>query len=116
MYTTCTKLKFPFAKKKKVLFPGSSVRINGECLPEMKIRKSDYKIEFLVDPVSRSVLEARCPCVAGMNAKCKHGAALFTYVNCEMSEGKTDDAQSWQGPSKRAQNLYPKGEKNPEDF
>ncbi len=84
--------------------------VRGECLPEMKIKKQDYRIEFQIDPATRKISDARCSCVAGISAKCKHGAALFQFVNEERSEGKTDESQSWQGPSKRAQSLYPKGE------
>jgi len=48
--------------------------------------------------------------VSGINGKCKHVAALATYVNQERTDGCTDNVQQWQKPSQHKQSLYPKGE------
>ncbi len=85
------------------------VTIQGQCIPETSIRKNEYKIELDIDPSTREVKEGKCTCVAGVSGQCKHGAALFHFVNNERTEGKTDSAQTWKEPSKRAQALYPKG-------
>lgn len=53
---------------------------------------------------------------------CKHTYALYTAVNSERQESKTDQEQMWQKPSAANLTLYPKGEsvakimfnKNPE--
>ncbi len=87
------------------------VTIQASCTPEMKIRKGEYKVEFLVDFKTRKVQEGRCSCLAGVTGKCKHSAAVYLFINAERSEGKTDETQAWHGPSQRAQLLYPKGEK-----
>jgi hypothetical protein len=45
-----------------------------------------------------------------VTANCKHGAALFIFINEERSEGCTDSQKKWKAPGKRVKNLYPKGE------
>ncbi len=89
---------------------GGRVLVTGECVPEMSIRKPPYKIQFTVQSESRKVLDARCSCVAGILACCKHAAALFLFVNEERCTGPTDNEQKWQKPAKKSQALYPKGE------
>ena len=42
--------------------------------------------------------------------QCKHTAAVFTFVNEEREESKTDSGCKWQAPSSRGRKLYPKGQ------
>lgn len=58
----------------------------------------------------RIISLSRCSCVAGESAHCKHGAALYTYINSERTEGQTDSSQTWITPSKKLQEQFPKGE------
>ena len=81
----------------------------AECIPEMSVRKAPYKIEFMLDE-NRRVRDARCSCVAGVVACCKHAAALYLFINEERCTGSTDERQRWHQPPKKAQDLYPKGE------
>ncbi len=86
------------------------VTIYAECLPETKVRQKPYQLEFQVNSVTRKVTDGRCSCPAGVTYNCKHSAGLFLLINSERSTGCTDDRPAWKRPSKKAQNLYPKGE------
>ncbi len=88
---------------------GQNVTIRGLCIPETKVRQSEYFIEFSL-AANRAINDSRCSCPAGISGECKHAAALFLYVNSERSEGSTDQEQKWKRPSRKAQALYPKGE------
>ncbi len=88
---------------------GDQTYIRAACVPEMSVRQPAYKIEFQVDK-NRQVSDARCSCVAGVTAKCKHSAALYLFVNEERSTSQTDEEQRWKMPSRKKQSLYPKGE------
>ncbi len=91
------------------------ITICASCLPETRVRQSDYVIEFTLDS-TRKVIDGRCSCVAGISASCKHAAALFLFVNEERSTGCTDSQAVWKKPSKKAQERYPKGQKVEELF
>lgn len=52
-----------------------------------------------------------CQCPAGPRSKCKHIAALITYVNSEEGNSKTDVPQQWGRPAKYCESLYKKGKK-----
>ena len=69
-----------------------------------------FELRFDLDPQTRQVVKAWCSCYVGGWAKCKHAAALFTYINEERCEGKTDDGQTWHTPSSKMQERFPKGE------
>lgn len=84
--------------------------INGQCIREMSLSNDPYNVELVLDPVTRSVVDARCSCQAGVTGLCKHTAALVRAVNTERSSGCTDDSQKWHKPSQKLQELYPKGE------
>ena len=60
--------------------------------------------------LDRKLRTGYCNCVSGINGKCKHVAALATYINLERTDGCTDNIQQWQKPSQHKQSLYPKGE------
>ena len=83
--------------------------ISARMIRTTSITETPYIVEFEVDK-SRQVVRSSCRCVAGESALCKHGAALYIYINEERSEGKTDDKQVWHAPSKAALEKYPKGE------
>ncbi|TRY75895.1 hypothetical protein TCAL_14166 [Tigriopus californicus] len=84
--------------------------IRAKCFRTTGITEPPYNIEFQLDPSSRRVILSRCSCQAGCIALCKHGAAVFLYVNQERSESQTDRTQVWHAPSKLWQEKYPKGE------
>ncbi len=88
---------------------GDKVTISASCIPQTKVSLL-YSIQFSVDPTTRLVTDARCTCVAGITGSCKHAAALYTFVNEERCEGKTDERQQWNAPSKKAQAQYRKGD------
>ncbi len=83
--------------------------ISGECIREMSLSKDPWKVVFEVG-ADRTVTLARCSCTAGIDGMCKHTAALFKFVNSERSEGCTDREQGWSKPTKKLNDLYPKGE------
>ena len=83
--------------------------ISARMMRTTSITETPYIVEFEVDK-SRNIIRSSCRCVAGESALCKHGAALFIFINEERSEGKTDDKQVWHAPSKAALEKYPKGE------
>jgi hypothetical protein len=89
---------------------GDTVIINARILRTTNVNDTAYSVQFEVDRSSRRVLMTRCSCVAGESAHCKHGAALYLYINEERTEAKTDAHQMWMAPSKKLQSRYPKGE------
>ncbi len=88
----------------------NKITIYSQAVRSTSVNQSPYKLEFEVDSFSRKFVSGRCSCPAGIEAKCKHSAALFTFVNEERSTACTDSAQGWKGPSRKQQQLYPKGE------
>ena len=73
--------------------------IRARIFRTTNVTQPPYIIEFEVDMETRKVVQSRCSCVAGDAANCKHGAALYIYVNEERSKGKTDSKQVWTAPS-----------------
>ena len=63
--------------------------IRARMFRTTSINQEPYIVEFEVDMKTRTVVRASCRCVAGESADCKHGAALYLYINEERSEGKT---------------------------
>ena len=84
--------------------------ISARILRTTNVNDTPYFVEFEVETTTRTVIKSMCTCVAGESADCKHGSALFTYINEERCEGKTDDMQVWLAPSKALFQRYPKGE------
>lgn len=82
--------------------------ITAQCVPATRITSSPYSIHFELTP-DRIVSSGRCSCVAGVDALCKHSAAVVLFINRERATGSTDDEQKWKGPSLKARSLYPKG-------
>ena len=66
--------------------------ITAKIFRTTSIRSNPYSLHFDLDN-QRKVTDSRYSCVAGVNAICKHGAALYYYINNERSEGKTDKCQ-----------------------
>ena len=89
-----------------------NVVIHGCCLKQMKVSGTSnfYRVELALDP-GRNVVSMHCQCVPGVSGLCKHAAALFLYINTERQETRTDAACSWNKPSARGSELYPKGKK-----
>ncbi len=85
------------------------ISISGQCIREMSLSKDPWNVIFELTS-DRHVILARCSCTAGIDGMCKHTAALFKFVNLERSEGCTDDKQGWSKPTKKLNDLYPKGE------
>lgn len=83
--------------------------ITAKILRTTNIRGTPYNLSFELDS-ERTVVDARCSCVAGVCGHCKHGAALYFFINHERPEGKTDQSQAWKCPSDLLQARYPKGE------
>ena len=98
------------------LFNIEEIRSNGKIeiqalvVRAASIKEKPYTIQIEVDSTSRSFLDGRCTCIAGISANCKHAAALLHFINNERSQGCTDEYQKWKAPSKKLQDLYPKGE------
>ena len=86
---------------------GSKAVIRARMIRTTNINETPYIVEFEVDMKTRKVERSSCRCVAGESANCKHGAALFLFVNEERSDGTTDGKQEWQAPSKTLLNKYP---------
>jgi hypothetical protein len=85
------------------------ISIEAQCVRQASVTKVPYKIELILD-TTRTVTSALCSCVSGTQGRCKHTAAVITFVNSEREESKTDKQCSWQAPSSRGKSLYPKGE------
>jgi hypothetical protein len=90
--------------------------IIAECLPQMKLRENeDYLITFNViksdQPYVHQVVKTHCSCPSGNGFKtkgyCKHVQALYTWINKERGESKTDEKQTWHTHSEHLQNAYP---------
>ena len=92
----------------KEIRKNGKISIIGRCIPEGSIRNSPYIITLELDPSTRVVSEAHCNCQAVATGMCKHTYALFTAVNSERLESKTDQEQMWQKPSAANFTLYPK--------
>lgn len=87
------------------------ITITSKCFATTSFgTSSPYIITFELDPDSRSITSSHCSCQAGCNGKCKHGAAVFSFINEERSTSQTNDRQLWHAPSKLLQSKYPKGE------
>ena len=54
--------------------------ISARMIRTTSITETPYIVEFEVDK-SRQVVRSSCRCVAGESALCKHGAALYIYIN-----------------------------------
>ncbi|CAN7978180.1 unnamed protein product [Ixodes persulcatus] len=50
---------------------------------------------------TRSVVSGKCSCKAGVTGRCKHAAAVCTYVNHQTDETCTGRPQQWGKPSKK---------------
>ena len=85
------------------------ILFRGKCIRGTKLSAPPCRIELVFD-WARKLKSGRCSCRAGIDAQCKHSAALFHFVNQERAEGRTDREQIWQKPSQRLSQLYPKGE------
>ena len=96
--------------------PGELCIITGRILRQTSVTEDPYSVRFFVDPTSREIVKSNCSCVAGCTAQCKHGAALYFYINNERSEGKTDVQQVWKTPSQKLQERFPKGQTAEEIF
>jgi hypothetical protein len=98
------------------LFNVEEIRSNGKIeiqasiVRAASIKEKPYTIQIEIDNSSRTFLDGRCTCIAGISANCKHAAALLHFINNERSQGCTDENQKWKAPSKKLQDLYPKGE------
>ena len=98
------------------LFNVEEIRSNGKIeiqaliVRAASIKEKPYTIQIEIDNISRTFLDGRCTCIAGISANCKHAAALLHFINNERSQGCTDENQKWKAPSKKLQDLYPKGE------
>jgi hypothetical protein len=88
----------------------AKVIITAKILRSTSLNDVPYSIHFEVDSATRDVIASHCSCVSGGTGKCKHGAALFQYINEERTVGKTDDTQQWTTPSKKLQARFPKGQ------
>ena len=55
--------------------------IEAKVIRTTSIRSNPYSLHFDFD-IHRNVIDSRCSCVSGVNAKCKHGAALYFFINC----------------------------------
>lgn len=88
----------------------SKVFIRCQCIPQMSIHNDRYYVEFEVESTTRKIIDGRCSCPAGLSYNCKHAASLYLFINAERTESVTDIQQRWKAPSKRLQELYPKGE------
>ncbi len=84
------------------------VTVTGECLPETSINNRPYALHLEMES-TRNVTALHCECTAGVTGTCKHAAALVLFINKERCEGCTDKAQQWKVPSRKKQELYPKG-------
>ena len=89
-----------------------ATEIRGCCLKQMKVSGTSnfYRVELSLD-AERNVVSMHCQCVPGISGLCKHAAALFLFINLEREETRTDQACSWNRPSARGSELYPKGKK-----
>ena len=85
------------------------ILIRAKCIRGTKLSSPPCKIELSFS-AERVFQSGRCSCRAGIDAQCKHAAALFHFVNQERVLGCTDQEQKWQKPSGRLAQLYPKGE------
>ena len=85
------------------------ISITAQCVRQASVTKSPYKIELILH-ISRNVTSALCSCVSGTQGRCKHTAAVISFVNLEREESQTDKQCTWQAPSSRGKSLYPKGE------
>jgi hypothetical protein len=89
---------------------GLCSEIVASVLPQTNVNQKPYKVVLSIDKSSRRVIQGRCQCVAGIDGKCKHAAAVFYFINRERSAGCTDKEQLWQAPSKAKQEMYGKGQ------
>ena len=89
--------------------------IIGECIRSMSVRSDSYKLTFVIDK-ERNVKSGRCSCVAGIDLKCKHSAALYLYINLERTESKTDAPKAWLKPSEKQKKMYRKAKTFKEMF
>ncbi len=89
--------------------PDGLVVFRGECIRGTKIRERPCKIELSFSS-ARKFISGHCTCRAGIDAQCKHAAAVFHFINQERALSCTDREQRWHKPSKRLEELYPKCE------
>ena len=94
---------------KQVNYDDGSIEIIGKVIREMTVREN-FTVTIQLDPETREITRAHCPCVGGSDGQCKHFVAVFNYVNEERDELKTDKLQTWHEPSQYAQQLYRTGE------
>lgn len=83
--------------------------ITACCLKRMKL-KGSYNVRFELDK-DRKVIkgpDTKCFCPAGRTASCKHGAAVYFYVNEERTETKTDQPMTFKSPSEHCLSIYKK--------
>jgi len=81
--------------------------LTSKCVRATTIRET-WNVELEIDQ-ERRIVSGHCQCFAGINAKCKHGAGLFHYVNQERTDSCTDKELKWKKPSEYLKSLYPKG-------
>ena len=71
----------------EILVPGeTTTTISSKIIRETNVTDAPWVITLKVRVADRKVLEAHCTCYVGRLAKCKHVAALYSYVNEERSE------------------------------
>ena len=72
-----------------------------------EVRSKPYKLKFDIYK-NRKVVRAQCTCTEGANLLCKHGSALFQFVNWEQTESKTDLKSALNNPGVKPQNMHRK--------
>ena len=88
--------------------PMEDTIIYGRCIPEMNVKKEEYRMELTLDS-ERNLTSGYCTCDCGISGKCKHACALAIFVNEERSESKTDREQTWHKPGTAGATMYRKG-------
>ncbi len=86
------------------------IYITCRCQRSMNLSETPYILELQLQPGCRRLLEGRCSCQAGIDAKCKHSAGLVHFVNTEQVESCTSGEKKWGKPPTKAKDLFPKGE------
>ena len=82
------------------------ITIWGKIIRATNVKEDPYNLRLEVERKTLKVVKSWCSCVAGAKEDCKHGAALYQYINHERTEGKTDKGQEWKTPSKKLQKMY----------
>ena len=88
--------------------PTEDTIIHGRCIPEMNVKKEEYRMELSLDS-NRNLTHGYCTCDCGISGRCKHAAALAIFINEERSESKTDIEQTWHKPGTAGATMYRKG-------